>query len=400
VNRNSILSVIVASSALLSASVAGAQETTLQVGKFGQNPGGPPDAYQVSTANVDWALQLVSSGYGAHYTRDRANAMFADMNAVVTNLQTTLRPAIEQAPKVKKVNTFLVTANPANVRIEQTPAGLRATVSGLKATVTADLTYSAGPFCSTLHGGFTIQPVMTTEYSIATGLLQSSSVNANVSNIHASCTGIFSDFTNLLISAFGGSYLRNLVTTAVQNAATDQLHLLDGRLIFSAHDFLEGLRVAGNYGYLNALANDVINIGQSIVANPSGLSNGYRVDFYVSQAPSGNLVRILASHSSTASVTNISYPGMNTVLEVWRGPDIARVELVYRYPAGYGNWYYLGSTTTDEFFMQGSLPVGTEFGAVGISTHSSNLRGDVSQTMISNFDPRCTHNCTPREIEE
>jgi hypothetical protein len=32
--------------------------------------------------------------------------------------------------------------------------------------------------------------------------------------------------------------------------------------------------------------------------------------------------------------------------------------------------------------------------------HSSNLRGDVGQTMISNFDPRCTHNWTPREIEE
>jgi hypothetical protein len=392
--------VIFASCALFAASMAGAQETTLQVGKFGPNPGGPPDVYSLSTANVDWALQLISSGYGSHYTRDRANAMFADVNAVVTQLQTSLRPALEQAPKVKKINTLVVSANPANVRIEQTPAGLRATVSGLKATVTADLTYSAGPFCSTMHGGFTVQPVLSTEYSIATGLLQSSYVNANVSNIHASCTGIFSDFTNLVINAFGGSYLRSLVTTAVQNAATGQLHLLDGRLIFSAHDFLEGLRVASAYGYLNALANDVINRAQSIVANPSGLSNGYRVDFNVSQAPGGNVVRILASHSGTAAVTNINYPGMNTSLEVYRGADVARVELVYRYPAGSGNWNYLGYTTTDTFYMQGSLPVNTEFGAVGISVHSENLRGDVGQTMISNFDPRCTHNCTPREIEE
>jgi hypothetical protein len=397
--RISALSVITASLSLLSAS-AFAQETTLQVGKFGQNPGGPPNAYTVSTATVDAGLQWISSSYGAHYTRDRANAMFADLNAVVTQMQTSLLPAIQQAPKIKKVNSLNVSANPANVRISQSPAGLRATVSGLSASVSVDLTYSAGPFCSTMHGGFTVRPTLSTEYSIATGLLQSSTVGVDVSGINVSCTGIFADFTNLLINAFAGGYIRDLVTTSVRNAATNQLHLLDGRSIFSAHDFLEGLRVASNYGFLDALANDVINRAQSIVANPSGLNNWYQVDFYVSQASSGNLIRILASHAAITSVTNISYPGMNTVLDVGRGPDTGRVELVYRYPAGSGPWYYIGYTDSDTYFMQGSLPVNTEFGAVGISTHSANLRSDLGATMISNFDPRCTHNCTPREIEE
>jgi len=396
--RISVLFVITTSLSLLSISAL-AQETTLQVGKFGQNPGGPPNAYQVSTATVDAGLQWISSGYGAHYTRDRANAMLADVNAVVTRLQTTLIPILQQTPKVKTIRSLVVTANPANVRISQSPAGLRATVSGLKAVAAVELTYSLGPLCSTMHGNFTLQPTLSTEYSIATGLLQNSSVGVDVSNVQVSCTGIFSDFANLLFNAFHG-YILDWVTTEIRSAAINQLDLIDGRSIFSAHDFLEGLRVASNYGYLDALANDVINRAQSIVANPSGLNNWYQVDFYVSQAPSGNLIRILASHAAPAGVLNISYPGMNTVIDVGRGPDTGRVEVSYRYPAGSGPWYYMGYTDTDTYFMQGSLPIGTEFGAVGISTHSANLRSDLGVTMITNFDPRCTHNCTPREIEE
>jgi hypothetical protein len=353
----------------------------------------------VSTATVDAGLQWISSSYGAHYTRDRANAMFADVNAAVTQLKTTLIPVLAQTPKVKTVRTLTVSANPLNLRISQSPAGLRTTVSGLSASASVELTYSLGPLCSTMHGNFTIRPTLSTEYSIATGLLQNSTVGIDVSNVQVSCTGIFSDFANTLFNAFHG-YIADWAADKVREAVIGQLDLLDGRSIFSAHDFLEGLRVASNYGFLDALANDVINRAQSIVANPSGLNNWYQVDFYVSQAPSGNLIRILASHAAITSVTNISYPGMNTVLDVGRGPDTGRVELVYRYPAGSGPWYYIGYTDSDTYFMQGSLPVNTEFGAVGISTHSANLRSDLGVTMISNFDPRCTHNCTPREIEE
>jgi len=396
-NRTFVLGVFVLSFALLSAAVR-AQETTLQVGKFGPAPGGPPNAYVVSTATVDGGLQLISSStFGAHYTRDRANAMFADVNAVVTQMRTTLLPALAQVPKVKKINSLSVDANPTNVRISQTPAGIRATVTGVSATVSADLTYSLGPLCSTMHGNFRVRPQLSTEYSIASGLLQSSSVYVPVDQISVSCTGIFSDFTNALINAFATGYIRQLVTTAVQNAATSQLHLLDGHSIFSAYDFLEGLRVASGNGYLDALSNDVINRAQTIVANPSGLNNWYQVDLYVSQAPSGNLIRILSSHASVSSVSNIGYPGLNTIIEVSRGYDTGRVELVYRRPAGSGAWHYMGYTDTDTFFMQGSMQIGTEFGAVGISMHSANLRADLGTTMITNFDPRCTHNCPPRE---
>ncbi|HEV7606641.1 MAG TPA: hypothetical protein VGO61_04855 [Steroidobacteraceae bacterium] len=389
---------VIAALAMLSAA-ANAQETTLQVGKFGQNPG-TPNVVPVSTATVDAWLQLLSPGSGAHYTRDRANAMFADANAVVTQLQTSLLPAIQQAPHIQSVNSILVGANPLNVRIAQSGAGLRATVSGLSATVSVNLTYSAGPFCSTMHGHFRVRPVLSTEYSYASGLLQGSSVYVPVDNIDVSCTGIFSDFTNSLINAFAGGYIKDLVTTSVQNAATSQLDLIDGHQIFSAFDFLEGLRIVSNYGYLDAVTNDIINRAQSIVANPAGLNNYYQVDINVSQAPSGNVVRILASHTATSQVTNISYPGMNTVIDVYRGPDTGRVEIVYRYPAGSGAWHYTGYTDTDTFRMQGSMPINTEFGAVGISTHSANLRSEVGGiTMITNFDPRCTHNCPPREIE-
>jgi hypothetical protein len=59
----------------------------------------------------------------------RANATFDDANAVVTQLQTSLLPAIQQAPHIQSVNSILVGANPLNVRIAQSGAGLRATVS-------------------------------------------------------------------------------------------------------------------------------------------------------------------------------------------------------------------------------------------------------------------------------
>jgi hypothetical protein len=397
--RTSVLYAIAASISLLSVSAL-AQETTLQVGKFGPNPGGLPNAYSVSTATVDAGLQLISSGYGAHYTRDRANGMFAAVEAARTQLKARLLTSMQQISEVKTINTFDVTANPLNVRISQTPAGLRAIVSGIKANASGELKPSAGPFCSTLHAKFTVQPTAWTEYSIATGLLQNSGVYIVVSNVDVSCTGIFSSFTNLLINTFAGGYIRDKVASEVRDATTQYIQLTDGHLIFSAHDFLEGLRVASNYGYLDALANDVINRAQSIVANPSGLNNWYQVDINVSYGTSGNLIRILASHASQSGVVNISYPGMNTLIEVGRGADTGRVELAYRYPAGSGPWYYIGYTDTDSFLMQGSLPVNTEFGAVGISTHSANLRADLGATMITNFDPRCTHNCTPREIEE
>src|SRR3982751_6871151 len=101
--------------------VVQAQETTVQVGRAGYGPSDLPVVQGVSTAQIDPILYLVNpSQFGAHYTRDVANGMFADLDAIGTRIRDRVAPVIAQEmPDVIGLPDIIVNSNPLNLELWQ-----------------------------------------------------------------------------------------------------------------------------------------------------------------------------------------------------------------------------------------------------------------------------------------
>jgi hypothetical protein len=387
------LTVTVLSSAAL------AQETTVRVGRVGYGPSDGPEVQSISTAQIDpWLYLFNPSHFGQHYTRDYANAMFADANALQARLVTDLRGVLEQMDHVTSVNGLTVGMNPLYVDIWQTDAGVQAQVFGLSARASVNLDAGvwgwATGLCYSATASFSIKGIgVTSEYSIATGQLQNSRVDYTIGDIDVSCYGVGGHVTNFLINAFASGYIREYAHDTLKNATQSQLDMLNSRTIFSAWDFLEGLRNFGSNGYLNAIANQAITLGQAVILNPASLNSAVRLSLTVHQAPSGNTISFIVSHTETTSVDMLDYPYGWTVVTMGKGPNTGSIDVFYRWPAGVGPWYLLGSTTTDVLYAQGMYPQGTEIGAIAVNSSNSSLRAYMGATKVTEHAANCTHNC-------
>jgi len=399
----SMFPAFVALLAMSAAPLVLAQETTVQFGRYGNTPSAPLNVSGVSTGQVDpWLYYLNPSRFGAHYTRDVANGMFADIDALEGSVQAALLPIIQEELGSYLVGTPTITVNtnPLHLDLWQTNAGLRAQVYGLSVSVAARADLPGWEFCDTVSARFGLTNInVGGEYSIATGRLQNTAVHYTVGDVHVNCSGLFSSFLNLLIDAFGEGWAQAEIKEKLREKLTEELAMLDSRTIFSVHDFLEGFRNVIGYPPLNALANEVITLGQGIVANPGSLNRSVGLSVTTSQATSGNLVSFIVWHSSPAHVEMLDYHGLHTVITVSPGENSNRTDVFYRYPAYTGPWYLLGSTTTGVLDVLGSYPIGTEIGAVAVNQHHPSLRAGLGITRPTEYSAICTRNCTPQEPE-
>ena len=381
------------------ASVAPAQETTVRVGRVGYGPADAPEVQSLSTAQIDPWLYLINPGhYGQHYTRDYANAMFADANAVRDQLAAELRTKIAEMDHVMAVHGLSISANPLYVDIFQTDAGVRAQVFGLSAAVSARLDGGVWGWATGLCGfadvSFKLNGInAVSEYSIATGNLQNSRADWTLGEINVNCYGVGGHVTNFLINAFASGIVREKVQSTILSATQGPIDMLNTRSIFSAYDFLEGLRNFSSSGLLNTYANQAITLGQAIVLNPATLNSAVRLSITVQQAPAGNTVSFIVSHTETTSVDIIDYPYGWTVVTMGKGPNTGRIDVFYRWPAGVGPWYLLGSTTSDVLYAQGMYNQGTEIGAIAVNASNSSLRAYMGATKVTEHAANCTHNC-------
>ena len=391
---------LIALLALSVAPVALAQETTVQVGRVGIGPADPPLVSGTSTAQVDPYLYLVNpSLFGAHYTRDIANGVFADIDAVGTRIMAGLDPILEAEPEITSAN-LTVLSNPLYLDLWQTYSGVRVEVWGLSAVASVNYYASFGELCGNAHGTFRFNNIrLSSEYSIATGQLQNSNVTFSLGNITVSCSGIFGFIGEYLANNIFMGAARTLIENELRAAIRDEMHLVNSQTIFSAHNFLEGLRVGGPGTTLGAIANQLITSAQGVVANPGGLNQSVRLSMTASRAPSGNVLSFIVSNASHSSIESLDYVGGNTIVSLAVGENIGRTDVFYRYPAGSGPWYPLGSTTTSVLVAPGNYPIGTEIGSIGVNSHNTSLRSYMGVTGITESSGNCTHNCTPEEPE-
>jgi hypothetical protein len=382
------------------AQIALAQETTVKVGRMGYGPADLPVVSSASTSQIDPYLNLISpSQFGAHYTRDVANGVFADLNAMGDRIRTQLDPILEADPKITGADVTIF-SNPLNLDLWQTSSGVRVEVWGLSILATVDYYASVGELCGNAHGTFRFNDVrLTSEYNIATGQLQNSNVTFSLGNITVNCSGIFGFIGEYLANnVFMGS-ARTLIENEVRAAIKDQMHLTDSRTIFSAYNFLEGLRVAGPSTPLGSVANQLVTVAQGVVANPGALNRGVRLSMTAARAPTGNTVSFIVSNVAHSNIDALDYPRGTTVVSLGVGENIGRTDVFYRYPAGTGPWYPLGTTTSSVLVVPGSYPIGTEIGAIGVNVYNTSLRSYLGVTKVTEYSANCTHNCTPQEPE-
>jgi hypothetical protein len=391
---------LLATCALGATQIALAQDTTVRVGRIGYGPADLPVVSSASTAQIDPYLNIISpSQFGAHYTRDVANGLFADLNAMGDRIRTQLDPILEADPKITSAE-ITVFSNPLNLDLWQTSSGVRVEVWGLSLLATVDYYASFGELCGNAHGTFRFNDIrLTSEYNIATGQLQNSNVTFSLGNINVDCTGIFGFVAEYLANNVFMGYARTLIETEVKAAIKDQMHLTDSRTIFSAYNFLEGLRVAGPNTPLGSAANQLVTVAQGVVANPGALNRGVRLSMTAARAPTGNVVSFIVSNVAHSHIDALDYPRGTTTVSLGVGENIGRTDVFYRYPAGTGPWYPLGTTTTSVLVVPGNYPIGTEIGAIGVNMYNTSLRSYLGITKVTEYSGNCTHNCTPQEPE-
>lgn len=399
--KSSLFPALVSLLAVSAAQMVQAQETSLQVGRAGYGPADPPVVHSASTAQIDPILNLINPAqFGAHYTRDVANAMFADLDAYGERIRAQVAPIVAQQPDVIGTPQIIVNSNPLNLELWQNYQGLAVQVWGLSMVVKLDYRAGHGELCGIAHGTVRLNKIIfTSQYSIATGQLQGSNVSWELGDISVDCSGDLGFIGEGLYHLFAANNLRQSIQQQVDAALKEKMHMLDSRTVFSAYNMLEGLRVVIPNPVLNSMADEVITIAQGVVLNPASLNKSVRLNMSVTRAPTGNVVRFVASNATHSQVDFIDYPRGRTVVTLGVADNIGRSDVFYRYPAGTGPWYLLGSTTTNVLDVPGSYPIGTEIGAIGLNYYHPNLRSDLGITRVTEYSSNCTHNCTPQEPE-
>lgn len=380
-------------------SVAHAQETTLRVGFRGADPNNPLDTFNISTATVDSYLNtFLPSQFTAHYTRDKANAVFAHLESMRVQLTTDLVGIVNTISRVS-VHSITVQTNSLEASLAQTATGIRLAVTGLSIDASIRYDVNIPVLCDSADGSFTIGGISVGgDYDLPTGALVNPRVDFSLQNVHAHCNGLLSGLVNTLVDAFRPGYARDRINGALQSGLNGQLGAFDMRQIFSVHDFLEGLRNASNLGILNAAANRVIDAGEQIIDNPSTLNRGVKLTVGVSYGSAGNEVRFVVSNAVPTDVVAIQYTYTNIVDVCVSSPGTTSyVDLFEREP-GNPYWFSMGTWPASQpcIELSGPFSVGTTFAAVGRNAWISEAHAEFGNTEVTTFNPvGCTDDCGP-----
>jgi hypothetical protein len=389
--------------ALFAIRPASAQETTLRVGVLGTAPPMllqgvafddlPLNTHDLSTATIDSALNTyLPTQFAPHYTRDKANGVFAKVESMRLQLNSQLAAAITTSGNGKlTVNSVSVNANPLEASFAQTPTGIGVDLTGMSVGVA--VTYQVGIplLCSSANGSFTVGNIdVGGDYDLPTGTLQSPRINYALQNVRVDCNGLLSGFTNFVIQTFFPNLATDLLSQGLQSAVNSQLGALQMREIFSVQDFLQGLRNASNIGILNDIANKAITSAQEVVANPSAIYRALKLTVRVSYGPSGNEIRFIASNAAPTDVGTISYSYISDYISIVTPQGTAGADLYEQDPGGL-YWFYIGTIDANQPFLTTSaFAVGTQIAAVGYNSWIPDLRSPPGAVGSITYNGTCT----------
>jgi len=383
---------------LLTSVPARSQETTLRVGFLGSNLNYPLNTYDISTATIDSYLSTyLPSQFAPNYTRNKANTVFASIESMRAQLNTQLVAVVNSISNVS-VRGITINANSLEASFGQTPTGFSVAIRGISVDVAVRYNVGLPLICDSADGSFRLDNISVGgDYDLPTGTLVNPRASASAQNVHVSCNGLLSDFTNVLIQAFAVGYVRDLLNSELQSAVSSQLHAYDMRQIFSVHDFLEGLRNVSNLGVLNSIANHAIDAAEQVVSNPSSLYRAVELTVGVNYGPSGNEVRFIVSNAEPTNVVGIQYGLYDTLISFAAPTGTSYVDLYQRYSVD-PTWYWMGTYPASQGSVDfvGGFPLNTVIAAVGQNEWISEAHSEIGVVQLTTYSPTgCTDNCGP-----
>lgn len=380
------MAAIAASTFIASASFA-AGDTTLNVGIPTANPAQGNSVESISTAVIDPFLAPI--GLGSHYTRDKANAAFGELNGLKTDLKNALEAALLSSPEITKVNSLSLSINPVNAVFTQQGTSIGAEIGRFTVNGNANTTKKIPLVCSSIKATFTIEDVrVQAAYDVYTGDLHSSNAFYRITKKTASCDNLVGD----AILAIGAIFLD--ISGEISDAIHDFFDGLSGatnaQTLFSVKAFLDGLKEFEDQNFLTAAATKAINAGQNLIET-TNLNSGLQLNLSLYEGSTQNSIDIIAS-SQTVDVTMLEYTSNQISVDFTRPAGTSHVAFYgcsnnTTYCVQKGVSYY-GNTA-----MISSAPRGTQIIAIGYNSHINGLPSLPGTNRTVNWDFNCVTDC-------
>lgn len=289
-----IFAKLVISALFVCAAEVSAQETTFSLGT---SNGAIQSTETLSTSQIDGVLRIAApSVFGQNFTRDRSNKLFADLASLRIGLAQSISSAIASESTVRQV--YSVNVNPIipTLKLSQN----NGTVSGELAQFFVQASIKAsgqGIFCPSADVKFNIDNIKAFgEYNVISGDVNNTSISYNITNVSASCNGIFGFIGNL----FATGVARDRINSAVASQVNQIVQFANMQRLFSLKDFAASFSRFGQETSISPFTSRVFRVVEEIISNPAINTPG--VSLKLIALPSVNnfanhSVILLASHA-------------------------------------------------------------------------------------------------------